>query len=114
LAVGGTATYTVSGTVASTATGNLVNTATVTAPAGTTDPTAGNNTATDTDTANPQADLQITKTDGSGTYTAGSPITYTIVVSNAGPSSVTGATVAAECVQHRRTPDAGTFLGKGK
>ena len=71
LAVGGTAIYTVTGTVAATATGNLVNTATVSPPADTTDPTPGNNTATDTDTSAPQADLQITKTDGSAVYTPG-------------------------------------------
>ena len=91
---GGTATFTLSGTVSASTTGNLVNTATVTAPAGTTDPTPGNNSATDTDTPNPIADLAITKTDGSATYTAGNAITYTIVASNAGPSAVTGATVA--------------------
>ena len=36
------------------------NTATIAAPAGTTDPTSGNNTATDTDIVTPVADLQIT------------------------------------------------------
>src|SRR5262249_62158830 len=41
----------------------------------------------------PQADLQITKTDGKTTAVPGSTNTYTIVVTNAGPSSVTGATV---------------------
>lgn len=40
-----------------------------------------------------QADLAITKTDGQTTAAAGSPVTYTIVVSNNGPSAVTGATV---------------------
>jgi len=90
----GTATFTLTGTVSASATGNLVNTATVTVPSGTTDPTPGNNSATDTDTANPIADLAITKTDGSATYTPGNAITYTIVASNSGPSAVTGATVA--------------------
>jgi uncharacterized repeat protein (TIGR01451 family) len=94
LAVGGTATFTVTGTVQATATGPLVNTATVTVPVGTTDPTPGNNTVTDTDTQNSVADLQITKTDGSATYTPGNAITYTVVATNAGPSFVTGATVA--------------------
>ncbi|MGC5198760.1 hypothetical protein ACLD7X_018415, partial [Aphanothece microscopica RSMan92] len=90
---GNTVTFTVTGTVAPSTTGNLVNTATVTAPGGVTDPTPGNNSATDTDTQNSVADLAITKTDGSATYTPGSPITYTIVVSNNGPSNVTGATI---------------------
>ena len=49
-------TYTVIAQTGSAATGNLVNTATVTAPAGVTD-AAGNNSATDTDTATPLADV---------------------------------------------------------
>ncbi|MBP8295100.1 MAG: IPTL-CTERM sorting domain-containing protein [Burkholderiales bacterium] len=87
-------TITVAGTVSPAATGNLVNTATVTAGTGQTDPTPGNNTATDTDTPAPSTDLAITKTDGSPTYTAGTAISYSIVVSNAGPSNATGASVA--------------------
>ena len=39
------------------------------------------------------ADLQITKTDNKTTAVPGTSNTYTIVVTNAGPSSVTGATV---------------------
>ena len=38
-------------------------------------------------------DLAITKTDGTTTYTPGGSTTYTIVVSNNGPSAVTGAAV---------------------
>jgi uncharacterized repeat protein (TIGR01451 family) len=41
----------------------------------------------------PQVDLAITKTDGTPTYTPGTSTTYTIVVSNNGPSNVTGATI---------------------
>ena len=44
-------------------------------------------------TASASADLSITKTDGSATYTPGVGVTYTVVVSNAGPSNVTAATV---------------------
>jgi uncharacterized repeat protein (TIGR01451 family) len=40
-----------------------------------------------------QADLSITKTDGLTSVQAGSAITYTIVVTNNGPSTVTGAAV---------------------
>jgi hypothetical protein len=43
--------------------------------------------------ANDIVDLTITKTDGKPTETAGTPVTYTIVVSNNGPLGVTGATV---------------------
>src|SRR4029077_19953034 len=87
------ATFTVVAAISSTATGNLVNTATVTPPAGTTDPNPNNNSATDTDRPAPVADLSVTKTDGSATYLPGGRTTYTIVVTNNGPSFVTGATV---------------------
>ncbi|HSX63231.1 MAG TPA: DUF11 domain-containing protein, partial [Pseudoxanthomonas sp.] len=40
------------------------------------------------------ADLSITKTDGSATYAPGFDATYTIVVSNNGPSAVVGARVS--------------------
>lgn len=50
LPVGATATYTLTMTVPAGFTGNLVNTATATVGAGNTDPTPGNNSATDTDT----------------------------------------------------------------
>ena len=91
---GASITYTVIVTIPSSFTGDLVNTATVTPPTGVTDPTPGNNTATDTDTQSSSADLQVTKTDGTGTYTPGTTTTYTVVVTNAGPSNITGATVS--------------------
>src|SRR5207249_1248755 len=81
-------------TVAGGATGNITNTATVTVPAGVLDPNSGNNTATDVDSVTPTADLQISKTDGLSSVKPGQSIAYTIVVTNAGPSAVTGATVA--------------------
>jgi len=71
LVVGASITYTVTVTIPSGFTGNLVNTVTVTPPSGVTDPTPGNNTATDTDTQNSVADLSVTKTDGTLTYTPG-------------------------------------------
>ncbi|MEI8374397.1 MAG: DUF11 domain-containing protein, partial [Planctomycetota bacterium] len=73
--------------------GNLVNTATVSAPAGTTDINPANNSATDTDTPVTAFDLAISKTDGVPTYTPGTSTTYSIVVSNNGPSAVVGAAV---------------------
>ena len=57
----------------------------MTAPAGVTDPTPGNNSATDSDTLAASADLAITKTDGVTTATPGGSVTYTITASNAGP-----------------------------
>ena len=91
LAAGQSVTITLSGTPDPAMTGNLVNTATVSAPVGTTDPNPANDTATDTDTPNPVADLAMTKTDGRSTYTPGSALTYTITVVNHGPSTSPGA-----------------------
>jgi uncharacterized repeat protein (TIGR01451 family) len=72
----------------------LDNTATVTPPAGVTDTNPANNSATDTDTLTPQADLSITKTDGETSVVPGTTTTYTIVVSNLGPNAVSGASVS--------------------
>ena len=93
LPAGTSATYTLSATIDPAATGTLANTATTSAPAGVADPEAGNNSATDTNTLTPEADLAITKTDGQSAAVPGTPVTYTLQVSNAGPSSVTGARV---------------------
>jgi uncharacterized repeat protein (TIGR01451 family) len=93
LAVGQGVTYTVTATISGAATGNLVNTASIYAPGAIPDPVSGNNTATDTD-APPTADLSVTKTDGVSIYPPGGNVTYTIVVTNNGPVSVTGATIA--------------------
>jgi len=93
LPVGGSVTLTATGTISASATGSLSNTATVSVPSGISDPTPANNSATDTDTLNPQADLSITKTNGATSVTPGGSTTYTITVSNAGPSNAMGASV---------------------
>jgi uncharacterized repeat protein (TIGR01451 family) len=87
-------TFTASCNISGSATGSLSNTATVAAPAGVTDPTPGNDSATDTDALGAEADLSITKTDGVTSATPGGSVTYTITASNAGPSNASGATVA--------------------
>ena len=89
----------------------LTNTATITTfPL--TDPVAGNNTASDTDIITRSADLSITKTDGVGSVTAGTSTTYTVTVTNNGPSTepvgvvvfdtipagTTGTTLESDCV----------------
>ncbi|MCU1448756.1 MAG: hypothetical protein JWP02_926, partial [Acidimicrobiales bacterium] len=89
---GSTITYTVTGTITSSATGSIANTATIGIP-GITESNTTNNSQTDTDTLTPQADLRITKTDGKTSAIPGTQDTYTIVVSNNGPSNVTGASV---------------------
>jgi uncharacterized repeat protein (TIGR01451 family) len=98
LPAGSSITYTVHATVASgLANGTAVqNTATVSGPAGTTDATAGNNAATDTDTVSistSPVNLAITKTDNSKFAIDGQPVTYTITVTNLGTTTATGATV---------------------
>jgi uncharacterized repeat protein (TIGR01451 family) len=86
---------TISGTVASGASGNLSNTANVVIPSGSRyrDPDTSNNTVTDIDTQLSIYDLAITKSDGVDIYTATNPLTYTIAVTNAGPSDAVGVRV---------------------
>ncbi|MFZ5885657.1 MAG: sortase [Chloroflexota bacterium] len=93
LPAGSSLTYTVTAQTNPAATTNLTNTVTVGLPAGMSDPTPGNNTASDTDTPNPQADLSVTKDNGVTMYVPGGTLTYTIVVSNAAPSNAPGSLV---------------------
>lgn len=92
-----TVTYSVDVKYSATATGSITNTAEVTAPSGSTDTDTSNNIDSDTNnqasTTDSEADLTITKDDGTGTYSAGKANTYTIVVRNNGPSDVTAAKV---------------------
>ena len=90
---GGSVTYTASCTISAAATGSLANTATVSAPGGVTDADPDDNSATDTDTLAPQANLSITKTDGVLAVEPGGSTTYTVVAANAGPSHAPGSTV---------------------
>jgi uncharacterized repeat protein (TIGR01451 family) len=91
---GSSITYTITGVVSADASGTLTNTATVTAPTGISDPDLSNNTATDADNLTPNADLTITKSNDDDVSMPGRQTSYTIVVSNEGPSDVVGATVA--------------------
>jgi len=94
LPLDGVVTFVAHATVRSNAAEDLSNTATVVPPPGVSDLDAANDSATDLDTAGrPVADLSITKTDGVESYVPGGTLTYTIVVSNAGPSDVAGVTV---------------------
>jgi uncharacterized repeat protein (TIGR01451 family) len=77
---------------ASTAAGTVVsNTATVSAA--TADPANGNNSATATTTVNASADLSVTNNGTPPNVINGQPITYAIVVTNAGPSTATSVTL---------------------
>ena len=69
------------------------NTASVSVPVGVIDTNPANNSATDTDTINLRADLKVTVTDRKTVVIPGQVNTYTIVVTNLGPSDVSGAIV---------------------
>lgn len=102
---GGTATFTVNAIIDPAATGTLSNTATVTAPAGFTDPTPGNDSATDTTTLTPQANLSLTKTNGVTSVRSGSQVTYTFTVTN-GTATFTS-TVTITATRGRQCPRRG-------
>jgi uncharacterized repeat protein (TIGR01451 family) len=93
LPVGASVTYIFTVEVPPSATGTLDITGTITPPLAVTDPDPANNSATDTDALTPVADLAITKTDGVTSAVPGTSDTYTIVVSNNGPSTAVGAPV---------------------
>ncbi len=94
LASGQSVSMTLSGTIDPGAIGFLVNTATVSAPSGVSDPSPGNNSATDIDMLTPEAYLAISNSDGVTSVVPGTETTYTIAVTNEGPSTVTGAQVS--------------------
>ena len=90
---GSSITYKATGKLSAAATGTVSDTASITSPSGISDPNSGNNSATDTDTITYKADLKVTVSDGKTTAVAGTKDTYTIVVTNGGPSKVTGAVI---------------------
>ena len=90
---GASVTYTIDCDIAADASGTLANTASVSS--GVSDPTTSNNSATDTDTLEPEADVSISKDDGQAMAVPGSSLTYTIVAANStGPSAADGVSVA--------------------
>jgi uncharacterized repeat protein (TIGR01451 family) len=78
--------FTAQATIVATATGQAENTATVSTTAGEGDPDETNNTATDLDLIEDLVDVSIVKT-GPASIAAGTTATYTVVVTNSGPST---------------------------
>jgi uncharacterized repeat protein (TIGR01451 family) len=88
VANGASAVFTLVVTPTAAAAASINNTATVSAT--TSDSNAANNSQTATTTVNAVADLSVTKTDAPDPVSAGSNLTYTITVNNAGPSAAAG------------------------
>ncbi|HJU40939.1 MAG TPA: hypothetical protein VJ724_15310, partial [Tahibacter sp.] len=92
LPAGGVVTYTITATAGATPSPTVVNTASATPPAGG-QCDGGNCEATVSTPAGALTSMTATKDDGAGTYQPGGTATYTIVVTNAGPSTANNVTV---------------------
>ncbi len=92
MAADSTVTIAVSVSVPASATGPFANTATASS-ATTPDPDLSNNTSSINTNVTAQADLRMIKTASAATVNAGSGLTYTLTVVNAGPSNATAPVV---------------------
>ena len=96
LPAGGTVTFTVSGTLLAHAhwlSDTYDNAATIDPPAGVADCDRSNNSASESLPMTPEVDLTLSNTDGQATAEPGTVVTYTILVSNAGPGDAALASV---------------------
>jgi uncharacterized repeat protein (TIGR01451 family) len=105
--------YTVVARISPTARGLLVNTSELIVPPGVDENTPDDNQSTDTDTLVPSADLAVAKTASPSPVRPGQTLTYTITVTNLGPSTVFGfqltETLPPEFAAGSFTPSAGTY-----
>jgi|688.fasta_scaffold03450_13 uncharacterized repeat protein (TIGR01451 family) len=88
LASGKSVSITLRGTVSPSAIGTITNTVSVAPADGYVDSNNANNFSSDVDTLTPQVDLQVTQTDNKTSVVPGTNNTYTITVTNNGPSTV--------------------------
>lgn len=88
LASGLSSTVLLRGTVCTNGTSSITNTATVSSD--TDDPNLSNNTSTTTTNITPVSDLAITKQTNPEPVAVGSQLTYTLVITNNGPSTANG------------------------
>ncbi|HEX8561788.1 MAG TPA: choice-of-anchor L domain-containing protein, partial [Flavobacterium sp.] len=108
LAEGATVTYTITIQIPAGYTGNLTSTANVTSSS--VDPTPACLQCSDTDVPAVGADLVVTKSDGAGTYTAGTNAVYFISITNNGPSAAVNVNVQ-DIVPAGITPSTVTWTG---
>ncbi len=99
LSAGNTVTFTIVATVQA-LNGSFTNAVSLTIPPDVIDSDTNNNSVSDTDNVLGVANLQITKTNNTNTLVAGSTTSYTLTVSNFGPSPADNAVL-------RDTPSAG-------
>ncbi len=84
---------TINGTVAPSTTGNIVNTGTVALTSGQVDTAPANNSSSATSVPPTSTDVAIAKT-GPASYIAGTAISYTLTVTNAGPAAAVAVNIA--------------------
>ena len=89
--IGSSVIYTVTCATGGASPGTLSNTATITSSKS--DPTPANNSATDETILSPEADLEVSKTDGVTSIVPGETLTYTITATNNGPLDDPSATL---------------------
>jgi uncharacterized repeat protein (TIGR01451 family) len=108
-------TLVLSGTIDAAATGTLTNTVIVAPAEGVDDPTPNDSddSAADSTTLTPQADLSISKSDGNISVDPGEAIAYTLRIANLGPSTINSVKITdplpSPFTPASFTPSAGTY-----